>query len=60
MSNEILLPKYEIHDVGDIQTLSQIYPQNVKDLNIPKIWSKTKGRGVTVLVLDTGCPYNHP
>lgn len=59
MSNEILLPKYEIHDIGDIQTLSQIYPQNVKDLNIPKIWSKTKGRGVTVLVLDTGCPYNH-
>lgn len=60
MSSEILLPKYQIHDVGDIQTLSQIYPQNVKDLNVPKIWSKTKGRGITVLVLDTGCPYNHP
>jgi major intracellular serine protease len=60
MSNEKLLPDYQIHDVGDIQTLTQIYPQNVRDLNVPKIWSKTKGKGVLVLVLDTGCPYNHP
>ena len=60
MSNECFLPKYEIHDVGSAQTLSQIYPQNVRDLNIPKIWSKSKGKGVTVMVLDTGCPADHP
>jgi major intracellular serine protease len=60
MSNECFLPKYEIHDVGSAQALSQIYPQNVRDLNIPKIWSKSKGKGVTVMVLDTGCPINHP
>lgn len=60
MSDEKFLPDYQIHDVGDIETLTQIYPQNVRDLNVPKIWSKTKGKGVMVLVLDTGCPYNHP
>jgi major intracellular serine protease len=60
MSNDCFLPKYQIHDVGDIKTLSQIYPQNIKDLNIPKVWKKTKGKGVTVMVLDTGCPDNHP
>lgn len=60
MSNECFLPKYQVHDVGDIQTLSQIYPQNIRDLNIPKIWKKTKGKGVTVMVLDTGCPADHP
>jgi major intracellular serine protease len=60
MSNECFLPRYEIHDVGSAQALSQIYPQNVRDLNIPKIWSKSKGKGVFVMVLDTGCPIDHP
>ncbi len=60
MQDTHLLPDYKLDDVGDIQTLSQIYPQNVRDLNIPKIWTKTRGRGVVVAVLDTGCPVNHP
>lgn len=53
------IPDFTVHSIGDIQTLSQIYPQNIKDLNIPKLWSKTKGKNVTVMVLDTGCPFNH-
>jgi len=57
---DCFIPKYKIHDIGDIQTLSQIYPQNVKELDVPKLWKKTKGKGATVLVLDTGCPKNHP
>jgi major intracellular serine protease len=60
MSNECFLPKYQIHDVGNINSLSQVYPQNIRDLNIPKIWKQTKGKGITVMVLDTGCPVNHP
>lgn len=60
MNNECFLPDYKIHDVGSAAALSQIYPQNVRDLNIPKIWSKTKGKGITVMVLDTGCPIDHP
>lgn len=60
MSNDCFLPRYEIHDVGSAQALSQIYPQNIRDLNIPKIWKTTKGKGVTVMVLDTGCPVDHP
>jgi major intracellular serine protease len=54
------LPDFEVNDVGDIQTLSQIYPQNVRDFNIPKVWAKTRGKGVVVAVLDTGCPKDHP
>jgi major intracellular serine protease len=60
MPNECFLPRYEIHDVGSAHVLSQIYPQNVRDLNIPKIWSKSKGKRVKVMVLDTGCPIDHP
>jgi subtilisin len=51
---ETSLPPYTIHDIGDIETLSQIYPQNIVALNIPRLWTKTKGRGIVVAVLDTG------
>jgi major intracellular serine protease len=57
---DYFLPDFKVHDVGSISSLSQIYPQNVRDLNVPKVWTKTKGKGVTVAVLDTGCPKNHP
>jgi len=53
------LPVYTIHDVGDIETLSQIYPQNIIALDIPRLWTKTKGKGVIVAVLDTGI-HTHP
>lgn len=57
---DCFLPSFIVHDVGDIQTLSQIYPQDIKNLKIPDVWKKTKGRGIVVAILDTGCPYNHP
>jgi len=60
MSNECLIPSYTIHDIGDIETLSEIYPSTVTQLNIPKIWGKTKGKGITVAILDSGTPYKHP
>lgn len=53
------IPPYTVHDVGTIQSLSQIYPQNVKDYDIPKVWKKTKGKGIKILVLDSGCPLDH-
>lgn len=60
MGNEFKIPAYTVHDVGDIETLSQIYPQNIKSLDIPDIWKKTKGKGIVVAILDTGTPKNHP
>jgi len=56
---ECSLPKFTIHQVGDIETLSQIYPQNITALKIPKLWTKTKGRGIVVAILDTGIQ-SHP
>ena len=32
----------------------------VELIQAPKIWNKTKGKGVTVAVLDTGCDSTHP
>lgn len=56
---DCFIPPYKIHDIGDIETLSQIYPQHIKELNIPKLWNKTKGKNVIVAVLDTGIQ-THP
>lgn len=35
-------------------------PKGVELIRAPKIWAKTKGEGVTIAVLDTGCDVNHP
>lgn len=57
--SECFIPPYKIHDIGDVQTLSQTYPYHIQELKIPALWNKTKGRGITVAVLDTGIQ-NHP
>jgi len=53
------LPDYTIDGIGSIETLSEIFPQNITSLNIPKIWKRTKGKGVIVAVLDTGIHLHH-
>lgn len=35
-------------------------PSGVALIQAPKIWNVTKGKGVTVAVLDTGCEHSHP
>lgn len=35
-------------------------PKGVELIQAPKIWSETKGKGMKVAVLDTGCDVNHP
>ncbi|MBS4189581.1 S8 family peptidase [Bacillus sp. FJAT-49705] len=35
-------------------------PKGVELIQAPKIWKDTKGKGVTVAVLDTGCDISHP
>ena len=56
---EFSIPKYTVHDVGSVHALSQLYPQNVKDYDAPTIWKSTRGKGVVVMVIDSGCPKNH-
>ncbi|WP_368491122.1 S8 family peptidase [Clostridium sp. BJN0013] len=35
-------------------------PKGVEMIQAPKIWDQTKGKGITVAVLDTGCDTTHP
>ena len=42
-----------------MSTLSQRIDWGLRQLNVPSTWSVTKGKGITVMVIDTGHPV-HP
>lgn len=51
--------------VMPFQVLKQVekvneVPKGVEMIQAPKIWYQTKGKGVTVAILDTGCDTAHP
>lgn len=46
------LPKFQVKSV--VSSLSEVQGWGIKQLNIPKVWEKTRGEGITVYVLDTG------
>lgn len=50
----VTLPPFTVKRV--VATLSQTVDWGLINLNIPDTWSVTKGKGITVLVIDTGCP----
>ena len=50
------LPPYIVHDIGQIETLSQNANWAITDLEIPELWKDTEGEGVTVAIIDTGVP----
>ncbi|MEH7887191.1 S8 family peptidase [Bacillus sp. JJ1609] len=35
-------------------------PKGVELIQAPQIWNETKGKGITVAILDTGCEISHP
>ena len=54
-NNDIVkLPEY--HNEEIYSSLSQSVDWGARFLNIPHAWIKSRGEGITVLILDTGCP----
>lgn len=46
-----------------IQQVAQVeneIPKGVELIQAPGIWTETKGKGITVAILDTGCDTDHP
>ncbi len=43
----------EVNEVNEM-------PKGIELIQAPKIWPETKGEGVTIAVLDTGCDIDHP
>jgi subtilisin family serine protease len=53
-----LLP-YIREDVSGTPTTGQFYGWEIQKLNVAKSWIKTKGEGIVIAVLDTGCDLEH-
>lgn len=45
--------------VQQINEINEV-PKGIELIQAPKIWRETKGEGVKIAVLDTGCDINHP
>ncbi|WP_017379720.1 S8 family peptidase [Paenisporosarcina sp. TG-14] len=57
MDKYMYLIPYEL--VEQLETVNEI-PKGIEIIQAPEIWNETKGKGITVAVLDTGCDTDHP
>jgi subtilisin family serine protease len=60
MNEKISLFPYEMKNVLSIQEAKQKYGWGITAFDLPSAWTKTKGEGVKIAVLDTGCDLDHP
>ena len=47
----------DIHGLGHND--GQFYGWEIQKFDIPSLWKKTKGEGIRVAVIDTGCDLHH-
>ncbi|MEH7549189.1 MULTISPECIES: S8 family peptidase [Bacillaceae] len=45
--------------IAHIEEVTEV-PKGVDMIQAPKAWEKTKGKGMTIAILDTGCDLTHP
>lgn len=57
MEKRLRLIPYQVNEV--VEVVSEV-PEGIKMIGAPKIWEKSKGKGITVAILDTGCNITHP
>ena len=57
MEKNVRLIPYEL--VEQLDMVNEI-PKGIEIIQAPEIWHETKGKGITVAVLDTGCDTDHP
>lgn len=57
MKRQVRLIPFKVNE--KIELVSEI-PKGVEMIEAPKLWEKSKGKGITIAVLDTGCDVNHP
>ena len=57
MDDREKIPMLEPYTVKEcVSALSETEDYNHRMLGIPEMWKTTRGKGVRVAVLDTGCP----
>lgn len=57
MSNLVKLPPFKVKHV--VPALTQTIGWGIRDLKVPDTWCMTRGKGITVMVIDTGFIDHH-
>lgn len=57
MEKKVHLIPFDVNE--RIEVITEI-PKGVKLIGAPSVWGKTKGKGIKIAVLDTGCDVDHP
>ncbi|MEL7655795.1 MAG: S8 family peptidase [Bacillota bacterium] len=57
MDRKVRLIPFKV--IKQVEKVNEV-PKGVEMIQAPKIWDQTKGEGITVAVLDTGCDTTHP
>lgn len=57
MERQVRLIPYQV--IAEVEEVTEV-PKGVDMIQAPKVWEKTKGKGVTIAILDTGCDLTHP
>ena len=60
MAEKLKLFPYEVEPVFSIQEVKQKASWGINTFDLPRAWKKTRGQGVKIAVLDTGCDLDHP
>jgi len=45
--------------IEETEAINEV-PKGVELIQAPQLWNETKGKGITVAILDTGCEISHP
>lgn len=57
MERKVRLIPFQV--IKQVEKVNEV-PKGVEMIQAPKIWDQTKGKGITVAILDTGCDTTHP
>lgn len=57
MEREMRLIPYQL--IAEVEEVTEV-PDGVELIQAPKVWEKSKGKGMTIAILDTGCDVTHP
>lgn len=57
MEQKLHLIPYQVNEVVEVV---EVVPKGIELIAAPKIWENSKGKGITVAILDTGCDVTHP
>ncbi|WHY88472.1 S8 family peptidase [Neobacillus novalis] len=57
MERKVRLIPYQV--IAEFEEVTEV-PKGVELIQAPEVWGKTKGKGITIAILDTGCESSHP